>query len=404
MQYVVWKSVRISRLITSVYKKDNQGLFARVRSDLVHSRGHVSHSIANALLNTERQLSERKGKAQTVLGSIDANEFGLTLSHDHVVIDTRWMFKEPAEASLKPLAYQKISLQNFGWINYNWIHNSDNCSLLDEDTAVSELRRFAAAGGKTLVDPTTIGLGRDPLGLARVSRLTNVNIIMGAGYYLEHTWPSESKGHDQGAITSEIIRDIEVGVGDTGIRAGLIGEIGCSFPITKMERCSLKASVDAQRETGALLMVHPGRDPEAPFEIVDIIQKAGGDLARTVICHIDRTCTDRKWLHDLIQTGCYVEYDLFGNETSFYSPNPKVDMPSDAQRIDLILWHFEQGTQSQILISQDIATKTRLSQYGGLGYDHILTNIVPRLKRRGLNASDIEGLLITNPSNAFTFI
>lgn len=348
-------------------------------------------------------MKKNSGKAQTVLTLIEAGDFGPTLSHDHLVIDTRWMFKEPAEASLKARAYEKITLQNFGWINYNWINNSHNCSILEEDVAVAELRRFAAAGGKTLVDPTNIGLGRDPESLARISRLTGVNIIMGAGCYLELTLPDEYRQRTQDSIAEEIIRDIEVGVGDTGIRAGLIGEIGCSYPMTAVEKKNLRAAVDAQRATGAALMVHAGRDPKSPFEIVDLVREAGGDLDRTIICHIDRTCIDKGWLTELLATGCYVEYDLFGNETSYYCANPKVDMPSDAQRIGLLLWHFEQGTQTKVLISHDIATKTRLSQYGGLGYDHILTNIVPRLMRRGLNDRNIEQLLVDNPSKAFCF-
>lgn len=347
-------------------------------------------------------MSKNRGKAQTVLGFIEPADFGLTLSHDHLMIDTRWLFKEPAEASLKNLAYQKISLQNFGWINYNWTSNADNCSISDEDVAISELKRFAGAGGRTLVDPTNIGLARDPISLAKISRATGVNIIMGAGYYLDKTLPPDFAARSQESIATEIVRDIEVGVGDTGIRAGFIGEIGCGYPITENERKSLRAAVDAQKESGAALMVHPGRNRKSPFEIVEIVRAAGGNLDRTIICHIDRTCTDHGWLSELSATGCYIEYDLFGNETSFYCQDPNIDMPSDAQRMDLLLWHFAQGTQKKVLLSHDIATKNRLSQYGGLGYDHLLTNIIPRLRHRGLSDEDIRGLLIDNPVRIFT--
>ena len=132
-------------------------------------------------------------------------------------------------------------------------------------------------------------------------------------------------------------------------------------------------------------MVHPGRDPRSPVEIAEVVDKAGGNLSRTIICHIDRTCTERSWLKDLASTGCYLEYDLFGNESSHYPPNPAVDMPSDAQRMDVILWHFENGLERQVLLSHDIATKHRLQAYGGLGYDHLITNVVPRLRARGLS-------------------
>ncbi len=345
----------------------------------------------------------KKGKVQTVLGLIDAKDLGVTLAHDHVLIDGTFMYVEPQEMSQKGLAHQKISLQNRGWVAYNWTSSRDNVELKDEQVAVVELKRFAAAGGRSIVDPTNIGLGRDPLALARIARLTGMNIVMGAGYYIGNTHPEDMGERSTESIAAEIIADIEEGVGDTSIRAGLIGEIGCTYPWLDNEKKSLRAAVAAQQATGAALMVHPGRDPKSPVEIAEVVDKAGGDLTRTIICHIDRTCLDRAWLHDLAATGCYLEYDLFGNESSFYPPNPAVDMPSDAQRMDVILWHFEQGLEKQVLLSHDIATKHRLQAYGGLGYDHLITNVVPRLRARGVTAQQVDGLIVDNPARIYGF-
>ena len=151
-------------------------------------------------------------------------------------------------------------------------------------------------------------------------------------------------------------------------------------------------------------MIHPGRDPQSPLEIAEEIAKAGGDLSRTIICHIDRTCLERSWLDELAQTGCYLEYDLFGNESSYYPPNPDVDMPSDSQRMEVILWHFEQGYENQILLSHDVATKHRLHAYGGLGYDHLITNVVPRLYQRGLSEAQVNTLIVDNPARVYSFV
>jgi len=204
-------------------------------------------------------------------------------------------------------------------------------------------------------------------------------------------------------LTLEIVSDIREGIDGTGVRAGVIGEIGCTYPWLPNEKKSLRAAVAAQVETGAPLMVHPGRDPMSPVEIAEIVDSEGGDLSRTTICHIDRTCTDRSWLADMAATGCYLEYDLFGNESSWYPPNPAVDMPSDAERMDVILWHFEHGLEGQVLLSHDIATKHRLHAYGGLGYDHLVTNVVPRLRRRGLSEADVRSLIVDNPARIFAF-
>jgi phosphotriesterase-related protein len=344
------------------------------------------------------------GKAQTVLGLVEARDLGITLAHDHVLIDGTFMYVEPEEISQKDLAHQKITLENRGWVGYHWTSNRDNVELKDEGIAVSELRHFVAAGGRTIVDPTNRGLGRDPEALARIARLTGMNIIMGAGYYIGSTHPADMAERSEEAITREIVADIEVGVGETSIKAGLIGEIGCTYPWWDHEKKSLRAAVEAQKETGAALMVHPGRDPKSPEEIVKLVDDASGDLSRTIICHIDRTFLDRAWLKDLAGAGCYLEYDLFGNESSFYPPNPRVDMPSDAQRMEVILWHFEQGYERQILLSHDVATKHRLHAYGGLGYDHLITNVVPRLRKRGLSERDVSTLIVENPARIYCFV
>lgn len=347
---------------------------------------------------------DKSGKAETVLGLVDGTDLGVTLAHEHVYIDGTFMYVEPKEISQRKMAHEEISLENRGWVGHHWTSNYHNVELKDEDIALSEVNHFVAAGGHTIVDPTNIGLARDPVGLARISRLTGTHIIMGSGYYIGCTHPDNMSDLSEDDITQEIINDIEIGVGDTGIRAGLIGEIGCTYPWWDNEKKSLKAATEAQKATGAALMVHPGREPMAPVEIVQEVDKADGDLSRLIICHIDRTCLDRGWLKEMADSGCYLEYDLFGNESSYYPPNPNVDMPSDAQRMDVVLWHFEQGLEKQILLSHDIATKHRLHAYGGLGYDHLLTNIIPRLGKRGLTQDQIDTLFIDNPARVFSFV
>ena len=114
------------------------------------------------------------------------------------------------------------------------------------------------------------------------------------------------------SITEEIVRDIETGVGDTGVRSGIIGEVGCSWPWTDNEKKSVAAAVAAQRETGAPLMIHPGRDQHALIEIARFIEREGGDLGRTVMSHVDIRIYEREILRDLAATGIYIEYDTFG--------------------------------------------------------------------------------------------
>jgi phosphotriesterase-related protein len=343
------------------------------------------------------------GQAQTVLGPIAGEAMGITLPHEHLLIDFEVMFKEPANGSERGLARQPVSLANLGWVRQHFSSNLDNLQLLDETVARDEALLFKHAGGQTFVDPTNRGLARDPLALARVARATGLNIIMGSGYYVAAAHPPDMDTRTVDDVTREIVADLTVGVGDTGVRAGFIGEIGTTWPWTDNEKKVVRAAVAAQRDTGAALMIHPGRHERLPLQIVDFIRKEGADLGRTIMCHIERTIADRAVLLELAATGVLLEYDLFGLETSYYPYNPAFDMPNDGERMRQILSLIERGHLAQILMSHDIAYKHCLTKWGGFGYHHLLVNVVPRLRAKGADDRTIQTLLVDNPRRAFVF-
>ena len=343
------------------------------------------------------------GQAQTVLGPIAGEAMGITLPHEHLLIDFEVMFKEPANGSERGLARQPVSLANLGWVRQHFSSNLDNLQLLDETVARDEALLFKHAGGQTFVDPTNRGLARDPLALARVARATGLNIIMGSGYYVAAAHPPDMDTRTVDDVTREIVADLTVGVGDTGVRAGFIGEIGTTWPWTDNEKKVVRAAVAAQRDTGAALMIHPGRHERLPLQIVDFIRKEGADLGRTIMCHIERTIADRAVLLELAATGVLLEYDLFGLETSYYPYNPAFDMPNDGERMRQILSLIERGHLAQILMSHDIAYKHCLTKWGGFGYHHLLVNVIPRLRAKGADDRTIQTLLVDNPRRALVF-
>ncbi|MBI4234537.1 MAG: phosphotriesterase-related protein [Chloroflexi bacterium] len=347
--------------------------------------------------------SELTGKAQTVLGPIAPEALGVTMTHEHVLIDFRPVFIEPAEATARRLAQEPVRLENLHWIRTHQASNLDNLMLMDETVAVDETLRYRWAGGATIVEATSIGIGRDPLGLARVARATGLNIIMGAGYYVATAHPRDMDRRSEDAIFQEIVRDIRVGVGDTGVRAGHIGELGCSWPLADNERKVLRAAARAQRETGAPILIHPGRDESAPLEIMEVLREAGADVRRTVMGHIERTIFNPATLRRLAGTGCYLEYDLFGQENSYYPFNPSVYMPNDIQRMEQLAQLIAWGHLDQLVIAHDICMKIRLVRYGGHGYAHILENIVPRMRARGFTEQQIRAILVENPRRVLTF-
>ena len=343
------------------------------------------------------------GRAQTVLGPVPADQLGITLPHEHLLIDFRFMYREPEGASGRGRGLEPVSLRNHYEVLYDWSRNLDNLQLLDESTAVEEARLYRWEGGGTLVDPTNVGLARDPLALQRIARATGLHVIMGAGYYVGPAHPPDMDRKSEDDITREIVRDLTEGVGDTGVRAGLIGEIGCSWPWTPNERKSVRAAAEAARQTGAPLMIHPGRHPTAPEAHLEEVGRVGLDLRRVIMCHIDRTVSEPARLKAIAETGCFLEYDLFGLEVSHY-PMSDFEIPSDAERMRQILWLVEQGHGRQVLMAHDICFKVRLVRYGGHGWAHILRRIVPRLRRKGLGEKDVWTLIADNPTRAVTFV
>jgi phosphotriesterase-related protein len=226
---------------------------------------------------------------------------------------------------------------------------------------------------------------------------------MGSGYYVAAAHPPDMDARTVDGIAREIVTDLTVGVGDSGVRAGFIGEIGTTWPWTDNEKKVVRAAVAAQRETGAALMIHPGRHERLPLQIVELVRKEGGDLERTIMCHIERTIADPAALLELAATGVRLEYDLFGLETSYYPYNPAFDMPNDGERMRQILFLIERGHLSQILMSHDIAYKHCLTRWGGYGYHHLLVNVIPRLRGKGADDKIIHTLLIDNPRRAFAY-
>ena len=349
---------------------------------------------------------ELKGRVLTVAGPIPADALGVTITHEHLLSYAPHIAIEPAEVAAKDIFCAPVTMDILGKIRFGRAVNRDNCELNDHEAAIEETAIYRDAGGVTIVDATSIGIGRNPEGLAQISEATGLNIVMGASYYLNAVLGPEhgitKKSED--VICEEILSDIFEGVDGTGIHAGLIGEVGCSWPLHENERKVLRASGRAQSISGAPLMIHPAANPAAPAEIVDILDSVGADLSRTIICHIDRTIDDKGVLKALAESGVILEYDLFGYENSYYPWPLPVDMPNDARRLRWLEWLIGEGYGAQIVISHDIFFKEKLVRYGGHGYGHILENVVPLMRRIGFAESDINRILVENPKRVFPFV
>ncbi|MGB2814403.1 MAG: hypothetical protein WBC75_04845, partial [Dehalococcoidales bacterium] len=188
--------------------------------------------------------AELKGKVQSVRGLLEPSEMGITLPHEHLICDARTWHYATGEATERYWASQPVTIENLWWIRYHPFQNWDDLQLFDEELVIDEVMRYKALGGETIVELTIRGLYPDPRAVARIARTTGLNIIMGTAYYVESSYPAtgvDVYAKSEEEIAEEFVKDIFEGFGNTGIHAGLIGEIGCSWPFTDNEQKVVRA-------------------------------------------------------------------------------------------------------------------------------------------------------------------
>ena len=345
------------------------------------------------------------GMAQTVLGQIPINQLGITLMHEHLLLDLECYFDEPDTASEKKFIDAPLEFNLLGKYGARWSYNREGLHLHDIELAINEAKEFKFAGGSTIVDTTNIGIGRDPSGLAKIARSTGLNIIMGSGYYVPMSHPPDINEKTADQITDEIVKDITIGVNDTNIKSGIIGEIGNFFPMDSVQKTILIGAAQASMETGAPISIHPGNDDRSPYEIVKLLNKEGVQESKIIIGHLSIAFEKRALLKDLAETGCFLEYDHFGSFEDSSSEYRGISdlIKNDTSKIEIIEFLFASGFGDQVLIAHDVCYKPHYKQYGGKGFDYIITGIIPRLRKHGFSNKDINTMLVDNPSKAVAF-
>jgi predicted metal-dependent phosphotriesterase family hydrolase len=297
----------------------------------------------------------------TVLGPVPIDRLGITLMHEHLFIDLCRVTRDPDH-----------------WLN-------------DLLLTVEEVKRFFDAGGRTLVDVTNRDLGRDPLRVKRVATETGLNIVMGCGWYREPFYRQEIYEKTTKQVAEDIVREIEDGIGDTGVRPGIIGEIGCDRNyISPAEERSFRAAARAHKRTGLSITTHVVRCP-AGLDQLNLLEEEGVDLRRVIIGHC---CTypDPNYHEAVARRGAFVEFDIIRSSAEW----------DIAARVEYVMLLVKKGYLRQILLSHDICMKSHLHAYGGNGYDYVLKDFSPRLLRAGLSQEQIQVLLVENPITALT--
>ena len=336
---------------------------------------------------------------QSVCGPLTREALGIVAPHEHVLLDLTAFYQELPVPGIEDPATQKVEMWNLGVLSRDCYALKDNLLLTDEEVAIRELGFFKAAGGQTVVDASLNGIGRDPAGLKRIAEATGLNIIMGTGFYVGETHPKELDDMSIEEIGGLMVKELTEGV--DGIRAGYIGEIGISEIFDDKERRVLRAAAVAQKQTGVAIQVHINPWTTNGLEAADILLSEGVDPKRISISHIDVENRE-EYILGLLQKGVYVEFDNFGKE---YYIRREVrnsgygNFVHDTQRVTLLKKLLDAGYEKQILLTCDLCLKNLLHCYGGWGYDHLLTNILPMVEDEGITQEQIHTMLVENPAD-----
>lgn len=301
---------------------------------------------------------------RTVLGDVPAGELGFTLPHEHTQIH---LWQIPARWD-----YWQLSR--------------------DEDRIVEELGRFRDAGGTALADLTLPGTGRDPDWLVRVARRTGLHLVMGTGWYRQAYYPVESRIDRRSVddLADELVRHFEAGVDGTGVRPGILGEIGTDKPwVTAQEERVFRAVARAARRTGMAVTTHAVLSAVGQDQLT-ILESEGLDPGRVVIGHADSYPEPAHHL-ELCRRGANVEFDFLGMT---FSPTERHGEP---RIIRLLLGLVEAGYADRILLSHDVCHDSQLVSYEGNGYVYLSSTFLPRLREHGLDEATITQLTVENP-------
>jgi phosphotriesterase-related protein len=307
-------------------------------------------------------------RVMTVSGPIPPDRVGFALPHEHTGIylwhvPNRWDYWE-----LTPV----------------------------ELTLAEELSDFRRRGGSTLVDMTAPGVGRDPERLRRLASRTGVQIVMGCGWYRGAYYPAEARIDRRSVddLAAELVAEFRDGVEGTGVRPGIIGEIGTDKPwVSALEERVHRAAARASLATGMTISTHAILSPVGMAQL-RIFEEEGVDPGRVVIGHADSYPVLDHYLA-ILDRGANLEFDFIGHR--FHN-----EEAAEPRLVELIVELLERGYGSQLLLSQDVCHNSQLKANGGFGYTYLQQHFLPTLRTAAVGEGEIALMTIDNPRRILT--
>ena len=313
--------------------------------------------------------------ARTVLGDVEVSELGPTNAHEHLAIRNGL-----------------ITVQH------------PDYKLNDPERAVEEVNTFRKAGGKTIVEATPCGVGRDPRMLLKVARATGVHILASTGfhkesYYLDSHWRFRYSIEQIAGLWQA---EIEEGMEQSGYEGPLIERSAARAGVVKVASDYQCVSANAEKAMAAAGLVH--RATGAPIithseagtmmmEQIRLLDSHGVRPQHVVVSHADR---NPDWFvhRDVAQTGAFLEYDGPGRVK--YFPESTI--------VALLRRMFDLSLGAHVLLGGDNARRSYWKSYGGgPGLAYLRTSFIPRLLREGFSEAEVRQIEVANACSAFAF-
>lgn len=340
----------------------------------------------------------KSGWAMTVEGPLPVSGLGPTHIHEHLYVDCRPIL---GVHGYPVVSEAPLTIETAAEARWNPGGFPDNYHQTDVRLVVEELRPFHAAGGRTIVEVTPSHLSREPAILREISRRSGVHVIMGGGYYLAPTHPEGTSDRSTEDIAQELIEEWNSGVGESGIRPGIIGEIGTGDPVQPEELRMLRAVAWAHLETDLPISIHLHPWGFEGLKVLDALQAEGVDPERVILGHMNTAIENEPYQMELLESGVNLAYDLMGFDHSMIGLGKYP--PSDYDIVNRLVDLAARGHLNQLFVSQDMGgVKTRLLAYGGWGYAHTLRHVVPLFRAAGWGDPEVEALLVRNPARVLT--
>lgn len=303
---------------------------------------------------------------QTTAGPVDDGELGLTLIHEHLRVRS-----------------ESVSFQ--------FPHLYDEAR--EYERALAQVSAAMERGVKTICDPTVMEAGRHIRFMSRVAEETGIQLVASTGIYAYHYVPPHFQNRDVDYMADVFVRDIEVGIQGTGIKAGFLKCCTDHQGVTDDVEKVLRATARASNRTGRPIMTHSHPQSGQGLAQIKVFEEEGVDPARVLIGHTGDT-DSLDYIEELLSHGPYIGMDRYGLD---------IILPTE-QRNSTVAELAKRGYAERMMLSQDACCtidwfpEELVAQMApNWKMTYVLDEVVPALREAGVGQEQVDQMMVEAP-------